>query len=195
MRFFVLLSFLLVTSGVEGDEQCSPGEECLPEKDCSGYQKERAKLNERTKGSPAYDEQLNLLRGMVCNGDERKVCCPAPDSPSYRPSLEKEECGLGYDPSGFIWGGEDTWIGEFPFMALLGLNVTKDGYRFVCGGTLINKWYVLSAAHCLDDYVVDYVRLGEWKVVEEDEPTVDCDKDKRTGRETCAEPHQVRSDC
>ena len=193
MRFFVLLSFLLVTFGVEGDEQCSPGEECLPEKDCSSYQKERANLNELTKGSPAYDEQLNLLRGMVCNGDERKVCCsPDPDSPSYRPSLEDEECGLGSDPSGFIVGGEDTRIGEFPFMALLGLNETRQGFKFICGGTLINKWYVLSAAHCGE---VDYVRLGEWKVVEEDEPTVDCDEDKRTGRETCAEPHQVRSDC
>ena len=143
------------------------------------------------------------------------------DLPSHRPSLEKEECGLGSDPTGFIIGGNDTQIGEFPFLALLGRdNITT----FHCGGTLINKWYVLTAAHCDK---VDYVRLGDWKVVKPDDltevedtgecyyynevsrrkcqakrskhcsrcivrdPTVDCMNDKRTKKEFCSKPHQV----
>ena len=76
----------------------------------------------------------------------------------WKPNGSKKECGLawpgnivgGKDPVTRLVGGSVTKNGEFPYMALIGR--LYDGEVFyVCGGSLINKWYVLTAAHCIRD--------------------------------------------
>ena len=174
-------------------------------------------------GSEDYGEIKSRLDSQVCEqvagGREEWVCCKRDDcdetdedSPCYRPSIEEEKCGL----AGLLRrrrrrrgtgrrvrravGGEDSGLGEFPFMALLRGDI-KGRPEWYCGGTLINKWYVLSAAQC-GRVKVDYVRLGEWKVVDPDsytttatddifesDPKVDCVED------LCSEGVQVRSIC
>ena len=52
-----------------------------------------------------------------------------------------------------IVGGENATLGEFPWMALLGFKIkvgrTKEDIFYLCGGSLINKHYVLTAASCV----------------------------------------------
>ena len=46
-----------------------------------------------------------------------------------------------------IVGGEDAIHGEFPYMALLAYVFGKQKF-YMCGGSVINTKYVLTAAHC-----------------------------------------------
>ena len=175
MRLFFLLSSLGLISLTDCLSACKPEEECLEATRCSFYTQERKTLDSLTRNTAEWREQLRKLKSLVCNAKERKVCCEKPatnsrsprDAPSYRPSLEGEECGDLNSHAGFILGGNDTRLGEYPFLSLLGKTKKEgSGIFWHCGGTLINKWYVLSAAHCGPK--VEFVRLGEWEVVDPD---------------------------
>lgn len=172
--FFLLFSLSFITL-IDCQNSCQSNQECVEATKCDGYSKLRSELNLIQIGTKDYTTLLNKLKSLVCNKVDRKVCCDIAaggqtnsndsDSPSYRPSVEKEECGEVGGHAGFIRGGEDTAIGEFPFLALLGKNrKKKPGIFWSCGGTIVNKWYVISAAHCGPK--VDYVRLGEHEVVD-----------------------------
>lgn len=92
-----------------------------------------------------------------CGGVSTVVCCP-PKSTVTAPqtnnnsihSLPSEEdgCGLTNVTLPKIVGGEESAIGAWPWMALIGY----DPYStrpFRCGGTLITARHVLTAAHCI----------------------------------------------
>ena len=182
MRLIFLFLFGLgLIPLIECQNSCSRNQECVPAQSCESFVEENKKLEE-LRGTSGFKAQLLKLKSLVCNKAERKVCCDGTDSnkdcddtdedsPCYRPSLEEERCGLEGEHSGFIIGGEDTRIGQFPFVALLGKATRRNPGKntWYCGGTLINKWYVLTAAHCETD--VEYVRLGDWKVVDADHYT------------------------
>ena len=184
----------VVCHQVSGQETpCGAGLQCVSQLSCPTFISARNRLETLSKGSRERARLLQKLRSLVCNKDRREICCEVstpppgsstdPDSPSYLPSLEEDQCGLEGGSAAFVLGGEDTSIGEFPFLALLGKE--RGGtVQWFCGGSIINKWFVLSAAHCGDR--VDYVRLGEWKVVDpECEDLEHCQTERRRGEEEC----------
>ncbi|XP_050350994.1 serine protease persephone-like [Nymphalis io] len=50
----------------------------------------------------------------------------------------------------YIIGGDLAGLGEFPHMVALGYEM-NDGYKFICGGSLVSTSFVITAAHCLDN--------------------------------------------
>ena len=63
-----------------------------------------------------------------------------------------------------IFGGEPTKLQEFPFATLL-VFVNNSSKFYSCGGSLINRRYVLTAAHCIGrtaETRPKFVLLGEY---------------------------------
>ncbi|KAJ8703815.1 hypothetical protein PYW07_013109 [Mythimna separata] len=68
-------------------------------------------------------------------------------------------------------GGKDAERSRYPHMALLGYGYDRDSAQWQCGGSLISKRFVLSAAHCISDTVlgpVSFVALGILKRTDPD---------------------------
>ena len=98
------------------------------------------------------------------------ICCPsaalAPGSDDPDPGEEEEAelthryshhpavgqladekfCGLS--PAMRVVGGEDATVGQFPWLVNLGYS-QRGVTKYKCGGTLIGRKYVLTAAHCV----------------------------------------------
>ena len=60
----------------------------------------------------------------------------------YTPSDSYGETECGYTPgvTSFIAGGEDTELGEHPWMALLRRKSWTKKIIWHCGGVIVNKW-------------------------------------------------------
>lgn len=67
---------------------------------------------------------------------------------SVLPNPHKKECGVQTAESKIV-GGNLTDLDEFPWMALLEYKNVLDEVEVKCSGTLINRRYILTAAHCL----------------------------------------------
>ncbi|XP_068221668.1 venom protease-like [Palaemon carinicauda] len=115
---------------------------------------------------------LSFLRGRICRLLPRTIhfCCPS-SAPSTVGSSsgpieipDENECGV---PSvERVIGGKEAEIGLWPWVVAIGRPMPNNVFASVCGGSLITRRHVLSAAHCsvvdqVPEEVRTHVRVGE----------------------------------
>ncbi|XP_070851914.1 spaetzle-processing enzyme-like [Drosophila suzukii] len=145
LKVCTLLAFLLILSTVYGFNSCQPDEKCVRLYLCPHMY--HFALDERIAHVQCgIDSTANLVDQRIY------VCCPEPGN------VLPDDKTCGWRPGAHrIFGGVEAQPNEFPWMALL-LDIEGKG---VCGGSLINNRYVVTAAHCVSRVKIYNVRLGE----------------------------------
>ncbi|KAM7356970.1 venom serine protease Bi-VSP-like [Cochliomyia hominivorax] len=108
-----------------------------------------------------------------CGNVGTVVCCPQtePEKPATLNNImlptEEDGCGQVNVTLTKIVGGEESQIGAWPWMALIGYDPYST-QPFRCGGSLVTARHVLTAAHCIRKDL-SFVRLGEFDLSIESE--------------------------
>lgn len=213
IRPLALLCLLLVLHEISAQDRCTTPEKkagtCINIREC------QALVDILKTQQPLSRELLDYLNSLQCGfeGTNPKVCCeqqglplqpsstteppvvtstvPDPPDVSTHPNLRllnDDDCGPVAQQR--IVGGNKTGVFDYPWMALLFYNTGRPVPEYRCGGSLITKRYVLTAAHCVTSLPPNLsligVRLGDHNLATER----DCDKEADGLEVVCAERYQ-----
>ncbi|XP_030767624.1 phenoloxidase-activating factor 3-like [Sitophilus oryzae] len=148
-------------------------------------------------------DQVQFLRDSQCGSGANGaplVCCgsssalvkttlPEENIPYKANSLIPDRTSCGIQTNSRIFGGEQTDLDEYPWMAIFQYQNIRGEKKYGCAGSLINSRYVLTAGHCVTGPVLTKlgqlvnVRLGEWDT---DSPNRDCRE--INGKQICNDP-------
>uniref|UniRef100_A0A1Y1LL33 CLIP domain-containing serine protease n=1 Tax=Photinus pyralis TaxID=7054 RepID=A0A1Y1LL33_PHOPY len=184
MRKYLELFFLWSSLLVAVNAACSSNQECILINNCPH-------LYNLLLQDKLSEQDVQILQKSQCGFDKKAnkptVCCQRkPDAVPADTSLLPGTDVCGQDPSKRIVGGQLTELRQFPWLVLLEYD-KPTGRGFHCGGSLINKNYVLTAAHCIVNIPRSWrlvsVRLGEHQL----DADPDCEDGDRPGFEDCAD--------
>ncbi|CAK1547622.1 unnamed protein product [Leptosia nina] len=108
------------------------------------------------------------------------------------PNVDSGCCGVESPSGNRIFGGNATAIDQYPWLAL----IEYSNERWICGGSLISRRWVLTAAHCLvtEDMKsrnAQSVRLGDYNITN---PGIDCVEVEGGGVDCITEPVSIKID-
>jgi len=166
----LFLLFPLISYGKPQQTNSQLPCKCQRWQDCTWSQNLFNQIAVLPKDHQNYKPFLEQFKAQICDQKTRHVwCCGGfekdltigprfmdfeleshNDSHLWKPNGFKEECGQADIALEHITGGEIAKYSEFRWSALLGFDHFSNGeIYYTCGGSLINKWYVLTAAHCV----------------------------------------------
>ncbi|XP_034484349.1 serine protease grass-like [Drosophila innubila] len=135
---------------------------CVHLRNCSAISNMIAR---QSQGISLSSDEITYIRNSKCPVHEKGyVCCEGKDKVLQGiQELPSQDCGK-FEVDKVV-GGKEIKIMSRPWMALLKFRRDDGKEGFTCGGTLIHKRYVLSAAHCFFGQQLLSVRLGEHNIL------------------------------
>ncbi|KAM8712357.1 hypothetical protein ACLKA7_012814 [Drosophila subpalustris] len=139
-------------------------------------------IERKKQGIPLTSDEQVYMRNSGCPVYRRgHVCCESEDKVAQGlRELSSHYCGKFATKKTI--GGREINLMSRPWMALLKFRTMFDTEEFTCGGTLIHKNWILTAAHCFNNQKLLSVRLGEHNTTSE----TDCER--RRGQDIRAPP-------
>ncbi|XP_039966999.1 trypsin-1-like isoform X1 [Bactrocera neohumeralis] len=100
------------------------------------------------------DKAKMLCDGFCHHNSTLRLRCCAYDATVKLERISEQVCTYNHLIRGFVIHGEIAKDNEFPFMAALGWRIKNETTGnttivYKCGGTIYDRGYVITAAHCL----------------------------------------------